>query len=92
MTPPSIYPHVSASPPPPSFVHSRYGADPRDPPTREALAKAEGRTVEGVAKEDVSRDAAAIGELIETVLSHEKEVRQPGRKLPLCLCVCRGSK
>lgn len=51
----------------------RYGADPRDPPTRAALALAEGRDVEGISQEDVARDAEAIGRLMEAVLSVEKQ-------------------
>eukprot|EP00903_Cladosiphon_okamuranus_P012128 g11379.t1 len=51
----------------------RYGADPRDPPTREALARNEGRSVEGVSREDVARDAEAIEQLIEIVLLKEKD-------------------
>lgn len=51
----------------------RYGADPRDPPTREALARAEGRSLEGVSQEDVARDAKAIEQLMEIILRKEKE-------------------
>ncbi|CAM9400226.1 unnamed protein product, partial [Ectocarpus sp. 4 AP-2014] len=54
-------------------LHDRYGADPRDPPTREALARAEGRRVEGVSQEDLARDAAAIEQLMEAVLLKEKQ-------------------
>lgn len=54
----------------------RYRADPRDPPTRQALANAEGRTVEGVSKEDIARDAEAIGQLMEVVLTQEKDDKE----------------
>lgn len=47
--------------------------DPRDPPTREALARTEGRSLEGVSREDVARDAAAIEQLMEIVLQKEKD-------------------
>lgn len=53
----------------------RYGADPRDPPTREALAKAEGRELEPLSEEELAIDADAIGCLMETVLSDEKRAK-----------------
>eukprot|EP00904_Undaria_pinnatifida_P012334 jgi/Undpi1/8230/HiC_scaffold_25.g10700.m1 len=60
-------------------LYARYKADPRDPPTREALANAEGRAVEGVSKEDIKRDAEAIGQLMEAVLSKEKQEKEQAR-------------
>ncbi|CAM9509222.1 unnamed protein product, partial [Laminaria digitata] len=60
-------------------LYARYRADPRDPPTREALANAEGRTVEGVSKEDIKRDAEAIGQLMEAVLTQEKEEKEKAK-------------
>lgn len=58
----------------------RYGADPRDPPTREALARNEGRSLEGVSREDVARDAEAIEQLMEIVLQKEKDETEKIKK------------
>lgn len=55
------------------FAYVRYGADPRNPPTREALARMEGRSLEGVSQEDVARDAEAIEQLMEITLRQEKD-------------------
>lgn len=68
--------------PPPARNTSvdRYGADPRDPPTREALARNEGRSLEGVAQDDVARDAEAIEQLMEIVLQKEKDDTEKAKK------------
>ena len=60
-------------------MYHRYGADPRDPPTREALARTEGRSLEGVSREDIARDAEAIEQLMEIVL--QKERRDTDKKM-----------
>ncbi|CAM9239149.1 unnamed protein product [Pylaiella littoralis] len=57
----------------------RYGADPRDPLTREALARAEGRAIEGVSQVDLARDAEAIEQLMEIVLQKEKEDKEKSK-------------
>lgn len=54
--------------------------DPRDPPTREALAQSEDRPVEGVSQENLARDAEAIGLLMERVLTAEKKEKEKEEK------------